>query len=147
MILIGHLMVVILLLRLLTSYIDATRCLWAISACCASYGQLCFCHMAILCLSLTMTSFAKPSIRHPSEELPGKVLNSLTVDRDPMMCLCEWKMNMKSGIGTPAYSSRTYWQILSFRTSLTMHHFNSSMPMVTTSMKTLCQAIGHGTRP
>lgn len=145
--LIGHLMVVILLLRLQTSYIDAARCLRAISYYSISYGWLHFSLTVVLRRFRAMKNFAKLLTRHLSEESHGKAITYLMMDRDPTIHHRGWKMNTKSGIGTPAYCSTTCWRILNFRISSTMRRFDNLMLMETADMKTLCRAIGLGIRP
>ena len=142
----GHHMVVVLLLSSLTLYTDATRCRQATSIRCASCGKLRFYHTIIHCRFRTTVSFAEQSTRRLSGESHGKALVSLTVDRDPTMRLCGWKIHTKSGIGTLDYSSRACWRILSFMASLIMPHFDSIGLMATDNTKALCQAIGLGNR-
>ena len=142
----GRHMVVVLLLSLLTSHTDATRCLPATSMRCVNCGKLRFCHMMMHHRFLTTVSFAKQSIRHLLGEPHGKVLASLTVDHDPTMRRPGWKVHMKSGIGILDYSSRACWRILSFGTSLIMHHFDNMMLTVIANMKMSCQEIGLGNR-
>jgi len=142
----GHHMVVVLLSSLLTLYTDATRCPLATSIHCASCGKLCFCHTMICCCFLTMVNFAKQSMRCLSGESHGKASTFLTLDCDPTLHLCRWKVHMKSGIGTLSCSSRACWRILTFRTSSIMCHFNSTMLVVIANMKMSCWAIGLGNR-
>ena len=142
----GHPMVVALPSSLLTSYTDAARCPPVTSIRYASYGELHFYHTTICRHFLTMLSFAKQSMRHLSGESHGKVLASLTLDRDLTMRLHGWKVHMNFGIETLGSSSRACWRILSFRTSSITRHFDNMMPMVIANMRTLCQAIGLGNR-
>ena len=144
--LIGHHMVVVLLLSLLTSYTNTIRCLLATAMYCSSCGKLRFyCTMMHRCFSTTV-SFAEQLMRHPLGESHRKASTSLTLDHDPTMHLRGWKVYTKSGIGTLDWFSRACWKILSFRTFLIMRLFNNMMLMVTANMKMLCREIGLGNR-
>ena len=47
-----------------------------------------------------------------------------------------WRTNMKYGLGTRDYSSRTCWQIAISILPSTMHHFGNTTTMVIANMKT-----------
>ena len=146
MLLTGCHIIVVLLLSLLTSYTDATRCQQATLIYCASCGKLCFSHTIIHYRFQATVSFAEQSMKHLSGELHGKALHSLTVDRDPTMHLRGWKIHTKSGIGTLDCSSRACWRILSFMDSLIMPCFDNITLMAIANTKTLCQETGLGNR-
>jgi hypothetical protein len=57
-----------------------------------------------------------------------------------------WRANMKYGLGTHDYSSRTCWEIVTSMVRSITHHIGNTMMGEFAGMKILCLVIGLGNK-